>query len=335
MKYLRSLLILSCAAILFSWVPVSQVTAHDGRDVGDFNIVVGFANEPAFEGIINSIEVKITGKPTPKETHNDGHDHDLHSHGGSDIDVEAHGAIFSSELLSAGEIFSATISEDLNNTGIPYHDHMNHDITGIIHVSDEGDSGEVKVMIHETSLMPSEINVQPGTTITWTNYSKAQHAITSGVMPTATNEKEAITGLSETLKAELIHVSSQSSVILNLNEDSNNPGRYTAPLIPTSPGIYEIRVYGVIHDTEIDETFISMGGGGNFDDIVSPTDLQFPQKLTSDREVTGAITEAITTSQSALIQSDRINTWVIISLFVSGIAIVVSCLSIGLQLRKQ
>ena len=332
MKHIKTLFVLSCAAMFFSLTAFDNVSAHGGRDVKDFNFVIGFENEPAYEGIINAIEVKITGKPSLKDNHDDGHNH---SHGHSDIDVEAHGAIFASELLSAGEKFSTTISQELNNIEIPYHDHMNHDITGTIRISDEGVSGQVKVMIHETSLMPSDISVQPGTTIIWTNYSKGQHAITSGIMPSTTDTKEPISGLSETLKTELIHVSTQSSVILNLNEDSDRPGRYTSPFIPTSPGIYEIRIYGTIYSTEIDETFISMGGGGDFDDIVSPTAIQFPKKLTSDREITGAISEATEVSQSALLLANRFNTWIIISLIVGGVGIVVSCVSLGLQFRKN
>ena len=78
-----------------------------------------------------------------------------------------------------------------------------------------------------------------------------------------------------------------------------------------------------------------MGGGGDFDDIVPPTSIQFPQKLTSDREITGAITEATEISQLALIRSNTLNTWVIISLVIGGIGIVVSCLSLGLQFRRK
>ena len=78
-----------------------------------------------------------------------------------------------------------------------------------------------------------------------------------------------------------------------------------------------------------------MGGGGDFDDIVSPAAIQFPNKLTSDREITGAITEATQTSQSALILSNKISTWVIISLLIGGTGILISCLSLGLQFRKH
>tara|TARA_A100001037_G_C15152655_1_gene640557 strand:+ start:4485 stop:5495 length:1011 start_codon:yes stop_codon:yes gene_type:complete len=336
MKYIKFLFVLSCAAILFSWIPSNDIYAHGGRDVNDFNFVIGFEIEPAYEGIINAIELKITGKPPKEETHSDGHhDHDHHSHGHTDMDVKAHGAIFASEVLSSGDDFSTTISKDINNVEIPYHDHMNHDITGTIQVSNEGDAGEVKIMIHETSLMPPNIHIQPGTTIIWVNHSQELHAITSGVMTSNNIEKQPISGLSETLKTELIHVSSQSSIILNLSEDADNPGRYTSPFIPTSPGVYEIRVYGTIHGTQIDETFVSMGGGGDFDDIIPPTAIQFPQKLTSDREITGAITEATKTSQLALMRSDTINTWVLISFIIGAVGIVISCLSLALQFRKK
>ena len=119
MKYIKTLLVLSFAAVLLSWLPANNAFAHGGREVNDFNLVIGFESEPAYEGIINAIELKITGKPSQKDAHSDGHDHDHHSHGHSDIDVNAHGGIFASELLLAGDKFSTTIAKDINNVAIP------------------------------------------------------------------------------------------------------------------------------------------------------------------------------------------------------------------------
>ena len=45
--------------------------------------------------------------------------------------------------------------------------------------------------------------------------------------------------------------------------------------------------------------------------------------------------EATEISQLALIRSNTLNTWVIISLVIGGIGIVVSCLSLGLQFRRK
>lgn len=39
---------------------VSNASAHEHRDVGRYSFVVGFLNEPAFEGELNAISVRVT-----------------------------------------------------------------------------------------------------------------------------------------------------------------------------------------------------------------------------------------------------------------------------------
>ena len=38
----------------------TPVSAHEGRDVGDFNLVVGFLREPAYEGHLNAVSLVVT-----------------------------------------------------------------------------------------------------------------------------------------------------------------------------------------------------------------------------------------------------------------------------------
>ena len=86
---------------------------------------------------------------------------------------------------------------------------------------------------------------------------------------------------------------------MNLRAVLNEPGRYAADLIPTAPGVYEFRVFGSADGTAIDETFISRGGGGGFDDVRSVADLQFPERLPEVREIESAVRGALSTSQQA------------------------------------
>ena len=39
-----------------------DTTAHEGREVGKYNLTVGFMEEPAYEGIPNGISVRVTKK---------------------------------------------------------------------------------------------------------------------------------------------------------------------------------------------------------------------------------------------------------------------------------
>ncbi len=181
-------------------VSIGTAFAHDGREVGDYRLVVGFAVEPAYEGLINGVEVRVTR-------------------------VSDHG-----------------------------HESGGHN---------EDDSGGMST-------------------------GGGHHG-----------ETDAVEGLDETLQAEITQVSTGASRVLQLRADIYEPGRYVGDLIPTVPGVYQIRLFGAIEGNLIDETFISRGGGGSFDDIRSSTDLHFPEPLPELRELEGAVRGAMSTAQQA------------------------------------
>ena len=106
-------------------------------------------------------------------------------------------------------------------------------------------------------------------------------------------------GLQDALQVEVSHVASETSKVLNLRAVLNQPGDYTADLIPTAPGVYEFRVFGAVEGNQIDETFVSTGGGGDFDDVQTAAALQFPNQVTGPREIESAVRGAIETSQQA------------------------------------
>ena len=108
-----------------------------------------------------------------------------------------------------------------------------------------------------------------------------------------------VDGLEETLQVEVTHVATGVSRILDLEAAWGDPGHYVAGVIPTAAGVYEFRVFGTIEGMEIDETFVSSGGGGDFDDVQSSAELQFPEQLPEMREIVGAVQGARNIAQEA------------------------------------
>ncbi len=221
---------------------VGAVYAHEGREVGDYNINIGWIVEPAYEGFLNGVEVRIARV----------------TEGGDDH----------------GESASMSESDDSGSTMMMAADH--HD-----------DSGGV-------------------------------------------------TGLEKTLQVEVVYVSTGASRVLNLTADATVKGRYTGDLLPTTPGVYEFRVFGTIEGMVVDETFASLGGGGGFDDIHSTAELQFPDRLPSNRELESAVRGAISTAeqaQDAAEEGPDVLPILALALAVSGLVLGAAGLTIGLRRR--
>ncbi len=83
---------------------------------------------------------------------------------------------------------------------------------------------------------------------------------------------EAVEGLEETLQLEISY--GGKSKVLKLRAVFDNPGHYTADLIPTQPGDYSFRLTGTIGDVAVDETFSS--ADGEFSTVEPISDIQFP-----------------------------------------------------------
>ena len=183
---------------------VGTALAHEGREVGDYSINIGWIVEPAYEGFMNGVEIRVT-----RVTEGSG-DH--------------HGESTSTSSDNAGD-----------------------------------------------------------------SMAMADH---HGGAP-------AVEGLENTLQVEVVYVPTGASRVVNLSADVNESGRYTAPMLPTTPGVYEFRVFGAIEGMRVDETFASYGGGGGFDDIRPLASLQFPEELSSTRELESAVRGAISTAEEA------------------------------------
>ena len=312
---------------------VGSVLAHDDRETGGYKFVVGFRIEPAYEGLPNGVDVKVTrpvaedhgtsdqgmqGMAMQSQGHgamaSQGHGQgmEMQSHqgmaaasggeGGVMIDVAAHGGIFSSPAVMEGGTFSFEPGAELEGKAIPYHSHLDHSMTGTITVSSESSApAMVEVAIHDTMFMPSEVTVTPGGKVVWTSMTAKPQSVTSGLAPLAPAAvaETPVEGLEDSLKVEIRHVATGGTRVLELRAMPEEPGRYTADIIPTAQGVYEMRVFGKVEGTDIDETFASFGGGGGFSDVLPASDLQFPEQLPGVRQIEGAVRGAISTAEQA------------------------------------
>ena len=115
---------------------------------------------------------KITYHPVEEAEHNEEeHDED-----------DSHGGIFESEEIAPGGTFAFTVDEHQAGETIPYHSHLRPALNGTIIVSEAaGETDAVAIEYSDDGAEPHEVNVGPGTVITWTNNSSVPQTVISGL----------------------------------------------------------------------------------------------------------------------------------------------------------
>ncbi len=326
------------AALLLMALTVAAATtifAHESEEEGDYRLVVGFLNEPAYEGEKNAVSIRVT-KVIPEEVAEE--KDEGHSHGDSmSVDVNESGAVFSSPGLTSGDNFEFDVPDTLAGLTIPFYSSLDQNMTGVIMVGesgheamdkggegeheDEGGEGEhedeggeddsndrMMVNIRDSVFEPAEVSVKPGSTIVFMNNSAARPSVMSGmadagmVMESGERHEEKtapVEGLQDTLQVEVTYVPSGASRTMALHTVFGDPGHYVADLIPTSPGHYRFRFFGAIEGSPVDKTFDSMAGGGAFDDVQAASAIHFPEIVASAREVEGVVRGAQATAEQA------------------------------------
>jgi len=81
-----------------------------------------------------------------------------------------------------------------------------------------------------------------------------------------------VEGLNKTIQPEVIF--GPAARTFKLRPVFDEPGRYTADLIPVRLGDYTFRVFGTIECFEVDETFSA--SDGQFSSVAPIEDIQFP-----------------------------------------------------------
>ena len=119
----------------------------------------------------------------------------------------------------------------------------------------------------------------------------------NGVDLRITQADKPVEGVEKTLQVEITHKASGTKKTFALRTIFRDPGHYTADLIPTAPGQYEMRFFGKVGNTEVDQTFIS--GPGRYGDIEPTTEIAFPVAAPQVREVAGSAKQALEAAQAA------------------------------------
>ena len=319
------------AILLIAFVGILTATfapiafAHEGREVGDYNLVVGFLREPAYEGQLNAVSLVVTKPPTeapaddadaePEDDHHaEPADNDHHADDATNteaVDVTVYGAIFTSPQIGMKENFELEISDELGGIEIPYHVHPG-DQEGVIVVSsmkaDHGLDRSIEIM--DDHVVPDRLEVNIGDTVVWVNQESHSAVVMSGTLSPVTTDmttkmvddalnvadepaaaSDRVSGLASNLQVEIIHVSTNISRAFPLTELVDDPGHYVAEFVPTAPGDYRVRFFGSIEGNAIDETFDS--GPDTFDTVIASDAIQFPVVLESNREIQNATRGAL------------------------------------------
>lgn len=68
-------------------------------------------------------------------------------------------------------------------------------------------------------------------------------------------DREPVEFLEETLFAEIIAPDGVTKRQLPIRAVYGQPGKYTADVVLTEPGVYQFRIWGYVHSVKFDETF--------------------------------------------------------------------------------
>ena len=322
---IQSVAILLTAVVgILTATPASTAFAHEGRAVGNYILVVGFLQEPAYEGQLNAVSLVVTKPPDeatsqtqdakPEDDHHgnqpaaDQHHADTPTTAEA-TDVTVHGAIFTSAQIGMDEEFEFEITEELGGIEIPYHVHPG-DQEGVIAVStkkaDHGHDRSIEIM--DDHAVPDRIEVMIGDTVVWENQEAHAAVVMSGTLSPVTIDmaaqmvndtlddetivaRDRVTGLASSLQVEISHIPTAVSRVLPLTELVDDPGHYVAEFVPTAPGDYRVRFFGSIEGNAIDETFDS--GPDTYDTVIASDAIQFPVVLESNREIQNATRGAL------------------------------------------
>jgi hypothetical protein len=143
-----------------------------------------------------------------------------------------------------------------------------------------------------------------------------------------------VEGVEKTVQVEITHVPTGVSKVFNLRTIFRDPGHYTSDLILTASGHYRMRFFGTIDGANINETFNSRSGGGNFNDVDPTTEMQFPVKVAEVREIE-AVARHIEEENHDLEQSaSRANMMAIVGVALGGLGTIVGIASLATSRRK-
>jgi plastocyanin len=292
-------------------------SAHEGREVGEFELTVGFLSEPAYEGEPNGVSLRIA-------VH--------HEEGEATGQASGHGGMIN-EVVAPGARYSHSFAHEYEGREIVVHVHP-ADLMGKVVVGHEGESSEQTVMITAAGFEPATVSVQADTTVTWVNMTSEPVSLMDGDLAAApAAEDHAVTGQAANIRVAVTHMPTGASREFELTEAWNEPGHYVANFIPTAPGAYRFRFTGSIEDMALDETFES--SPTTFDEIGAARDIQFPVQTGSAREVESAVRGVASDLSKTDDDVSSARTMGLIGIVIGGIGLVIGATALAVSMRKS
>ena len=99
--------------------------------------------------------------------------------------ISASGSLFRSPTMITDQTVSYVIKEDLDLKTVKYYNHMKRSNTGKLIIDSAAELGgtlDIEI-VGKGAFDPDEATIQPGTKITWTNYTKDRQMVSSGDVP--------------------------------------------------------------------------------------------------------------------------------------------------------
>ena len=103
--------------------------------------------------------------------------------GGSGINVS--GSLFRSPTMITDQTFTYLVEKDLDLKTVNYYNHMKRSNKGKLIIDSAAEHGgalEIEI-VGKGTFDPDEATIQPGTKVTWTNYTKDRQMVSSGDVP--------------------------------------------------------------------------------------------------------------------------------------------------------
>ena len=313
------------AALLLLALSLGTAAAHEPRDIEDYNLVVGFLHEPAFEGILNGVYLSVTKVGE-------------HGHG-DDASASGQHAAMAHEPMESEVPISVSITTEVDDRGgvdvqvmtegwrwTPDNVDGDH-VTGEGHAHIYVDGVKIdRVYSPKYYLEPLEpgerqirvtLNANSHEELTYNGKSVEAVAVVAvpetqhnAMKMASENVVDAegghshgeelmtgVTGLEHTVQVEVTHVPTGASRLMSFNPIAGEPGKYKADFIPTASGQYVFHFFGAIEGMLLDERFES--GVGRFDDVQPANAIQFPESAASTRELESAVRGALESAQEA------------------------------------
>lgn len=323
-----ALVALVVGAVVLSVVQAQSALAHEGREVGSYELDVGFINEPAYEGMLNGVSLTVT-RAVSSEGSGDADDtngESMHAGGDDDedaapnssddtdaadadalalefvADVEAHGAHFHSPTLNQGTTFTFEITEDLRGLDVPYHIHPG-DFEGLVSVNvDDGDGSEYTVDVTSDGLSQEMVIVGVGDTVVWSNNTNFAASVMSGPLSSMTGESGEGDGMMAMAKGEAGDAVTGLASTLQVDVAHLATGGLVTLSFresETIPGRYEATFiptavgeyeFRIYGDIEGESVDETFTAGPDtFDTVESADAIQFPNSFRSARQLENAV----------------------------------------------